>query len=138
MNGMGSALIPLEASSSSGGRVEVTTGVYRRFGGAFDSGTALPTGVVPRGFAVGANDEWFMVSDSPLRVWTRPAGGSWDAGIALPSAALTPEGVGVLPNGALVITDNTTAMIYINTLNNALLPSARGLVRWNGSQWVNL
>ena len=128
---------------SAGGVLIVSTvtppRVYRRFGGALDTGTALPTGVTsPRGFSVGANDEWFMVDRATLRVYTRPAGGAWDAGIAMPVGVTLPEGMGVLPNGALVVVDQLTDKVYVNTLNDALLPAARGLVRWNGSQWQNL
>ena len=79
-----------------------------------------------------------MVDGGTERLYTRPAGGAWDAGIALPVGATDPVGVGVLPNGALVVADVTTALIYINTLNNAELPAARGIVRWNGAQWENL
>ena len=115
-----------------------TNMIYTYSSGSWDAGITTPPGVGQvRGVAVNLGGDYLAVGRAPDKLFTR-SGGTWDAGIDLPSGEGEAAGLGVQVNGGIVLVGQDTLRIYTLAVNNAMLPSARGLVRWTGATWENL
>ena len=88
--------------------------VYRRSGGMWDSGIALPSGErSPVGLDVDpTNGDILLTGTNTDRIY-RYSGGSWDSGIVIPTSLLGiqgPTGLAVHPtNGRIYLTGNNTS-----------------------------
>ena len=118
---------------------DATNRIYTYSGGSWDAGVTLPTGVSqPRGVAVNLSGEYLYIDRNQTKVYTRSSGGVWDAGVDFPVGSGSAQGLGVQVNGGIVIVVGREDRIYTLAVNNAMLPAARGLVRWTGATWENL
>ena len=103
----------------------------------WDAGIAIPPAeVYPTSVTVGAGQVYYVTGRGRL-LYARTMG-VWDAGMAMPVASGTSDGIGIQPNGTLLLSLNNTDRIYSLVQDDAMLPTARGLVRWTGTQWENL